>query len=50
MPFWDATNGLRVGVVAAGAWIGMGTTVLDEMVPFFLMAAIKAGMRTGLGN
>ena len=50
MPFWDATNGLRVGVVAAGAWIGMGTTVFDEIVPFSLIAAIKAGMRTGLGN
>lgn len=32
------------------AWIGIGTTVFDEMVPFILIAAIKAGMRTGLGN
>ena len=30
--------------------IGMGITVLDEMVPFSLIAAIKAGMRTALGN
>ena len=28
----------------------MGTTVFDEIVPFSLIAAIKAGMRTGLGN
>ena len=50
MPVLEATNGLRTGVEAAGAWIGIGTTVFDEMVPFSLMAAIKAGMRTGLGN
>ena len=50
MPFWDATNGLRVGVVAAWVWIGIGTTVFDDIVPFSLMAAIKAGMRTGSGN
>ena len=50
MPFCDATNGLRVGVEAALARIGMGTTVFDEIVPFSLIAAIKAGMRTGLGN
>ena len=30
--------------------IGMGTTVFDEMVPFSLIAATKAGMRTGFGN
>ena len=41
---------MRVGVKAAVAWIGIGTTVFDDMVPFLLMAAIKAGMRTGLGN
>ena len=50
MPVLEATNGLRTGVVAAGAWIGMGTTVFDEMVPFSLKAATKAGMRTGIGN
>ena len=50
MPVLEATNGLRTGVVAAGAWIGMGTTVFDEIVPFSLIAAIKAGIRTGLGN
>lgn len=50
MPVLEATNGLRTGVVAAGAWIGMGTTVFDEMVPFSLKAATKAGMLTGLGN
>ena len=50
MLIWDATNGLRAGVVAAWVWIGIGTTVFDEIVPFSLMAAIKAGMRTGLGN
>ena len=41
---------MRVGVEVAVAWIGIGTTVFDEMVPFILIAAIKAGMRTGLGN
>ena len=50
MLIWDATNGLRAGVVAAWVWIGIGTTVFDEIVPFSLMAAMKAGMRTGSGN
>ena len=50
IPCLDETNGLRTGVVAAFVWIGMGTTVFDEIVPFSLTAAIKAGMRTGSGN
>ena len=49
-PCWDTANGLRVGVVAAGAWIGKGTTVFDKRTPSALMAAMKAGTRTGLGN
>ena len=50
MLIWEATNGLRAGVVAAWVWMGIGTTVFDEIVPFSLTAAIKAGMRTGSGN
>ena len=37
-------------MVAAGAWMGMGTTVFDKRAPSSLMAAMKAGTRTGLGN
>ena len=36
--------------MAAWVWIGIGTTVFDDIVPFSLMAAIKAGMRMGSGN
>ena len=50
MPCWDAANGLRVGVAAAEARMGMGTTVFDKRAPFSLIAAMKAGTRTGLGN
>ena len=50
MPFCDATNGLRMGVVVAWAWMGMGTTVFDKRAPSPLMAATKAGTCTGLGN
>ena len=50
MPNWDTANGLRVGVAVARAWMGMGTTVFDKRSPSSLMAAMKAGTRTGLGN
>ena len=50
MPFWDTVYGSRMGVVAAEAWMGMGTTVFDKTTPFSLIAAMKAGTRTGLGN
>ena len=47
---WDATNGLSAGVVAVVAWMGIGMTVFDLRAPSSLMAAIKAGTRTGSGN
>ena len=50
MLFSDATSGLRVGVSAAGAWIGIGITVFDMREPASLMAAVNAGTRTGWGN
>ena len=50
MRVWDATNGLSAGVVAVVAWIGIGMTVLDLRAPPSLMAARKAGTRTGSGN
>ena len=50
MPCWDATSGLRVGVLAVRACIGIGMTVFDMREPASLMAAVNAGTRTGLGN
>ena len=46
----DATNGLRTGVLVAGARMGIGMTVFDLRAPSSLTAAMKAGMRTGSGN
>ena len=46
----EATNGLRAGVVAVVALMGIGITVFDLRAPSSLMAAIKAGTRTGSGN
>ena len=46
----EATNGLRAGVVAVVALMGIGMTVFDLRAPSSLMAAIKAGTRTGSGN
>ena len=50
MLFLDATSGLRLGVLAAGACIGIGITVFDMREPASLMAAVNAGTLTGLGN
>ena len=50
MPCWDTVRGLGVGVEAARAWMGMGMIVFDRRLPSSLMAAVKAGTRTGLGN
>ena len=47
MRVWDAANGLSAGVVVVVAWMGIGMTVFDLRAPSSLMAAMKAGMRTG---
>ena len=47
MPYCDTKAGLTTGVESAGAGTGMGMTVLDMRKPSSLMAAMKAGTRTG---
>ena len=50
MLFWEATKGLRAGVVAVVACMGIGMTAFDLRAPSSLTAAMKAGTRTGSGN
>ena len=47
IPYCDTKAGFTTGVVDAEAGTGMGTTVLEMRKPSSLMAAMKAGTRTG---